>query len=280
MPAVVAPDPVDIRLLTLVAESGKAAVHEIAARLGMDPREVASRLVALSGTGLPLIVGVECDPYGLRAALATAWPQPRTYPPYPVQQPPPRQPPQPRPPDPISTWGPPQSASWARGDQPTRPAWTAPPGQANPVPAPTSTAAGAKGAVGETLRTGVLEGGEQLAVQLVEVVDPADVLFSAAGYRLRDGERAVVVHTEVTNLATTPFPQLPDLHLVLVTGDGQAVPKAPVTLSSRPPYRIGPRPGETAGGHTAYVLPDSTPVTSVRWMFRPDDERHALVWAL
>jgi DNA-binding Lrp family transcriptional regulator len=284
---VVAPDPVDIRLLALVAESGKAAVHEIAARLGMDPREVASRLVALSGTGLPLIVGVECDPYGLRAALATAWPQPRAYPPappYPVQpqprQPPQPQPPQPRPPDPISTWGPPQSSSWARGDQPTRPAWTAPPSQANPVPAPTSTAAGAKGAVGETLRTDVLEGGGQLAVQLVEVVDPADFLFSAAGYRLRDGERAVVVHTEVTNLATTPFPQLPDLCLVLVAGDGRTVTKAPVTLSSRPPHRIGPRPGETAGGHTVYVLPDSTPITSVRWTLRPDDEQHALVWAL
>jgi hypothetical protein len=119
---VVAPDPVDIRLLALVAESGKAAVHEIAARLGMDPREVASRLVALSGTGLPLVVGVECDPYGLRAALAGAWPQPRPYPSAPVQQPPPRPPPQPRPPDPISTWGPPQSSSWARGDQPTGPA--------------------------------------------------------------------------------------------------------------------------------------------------------------
>ena len=64
-----APDPVDIRLLSLVAESGKAAVHDIAARMGMDPREVASRLVALSATGLPLIVGVECDPHGLRGAI-------------------------------------------------------------------------------------------------------------------------------------------------------------------------------------------------------------------
>ena len=60
----VAPDPVDIRLLSLVAESGRAAVHDIAARVGMDPREVAARLTALSATGLPLIVGVECDPNG------------------------------------------------------------------------------------------------------------------------------------------------------------------------------------------------------------------------
>src|SRR5690242_686418 len=51
---------------------GRAAVHEVAARVGMDPREVASRLVALSATGLPLLVGVECDPGRLRQAAAAA----------------------------------------------------------------------------------------------------------------------------------------------------------------------------------------------------------------
>ena len=35
---VVPPDPVDARLLAVLAESGRAAVHEIAQRLGMDPR--------------------------------------------------------------------------------------------------------------------------------------------------------------------------------------------------------------------------------------------------
>ncbi|MFC5099600.1 AsnC family protein [Kibdelosporangium philippinense] len=79
-PAVVTPDPVDMRLLSLIAEMGRAAVHEVAARLGMDPREVASRLVALSANGLPLVVGVECDPNGIRAALAAMTP-----PSYPVQ---------------------------------------------------------------------------------------------------------------------------------------------------------------------------------------------------
>src|SRR5689334_9684967 len=66
----------------MLAEMGRAAVHELAARVGMDPREVASRLVALSGSGLPLLVGVECDPNGIRNALMAAqsmnqggWPQ-------------------------------------------------------------------------------------------------------------------------------------------------------------------------------------------------------------
>ena len=51
-------DPVDARLLAALAELGKAAVHELAAKVGMDPREVAYRLVALSGSGLPLLVAL------------------------------------------------------------------------------------------------------------------------------------------------------------------------------------------------------------------------------
>ncbi|HEX5407661.1 MAG TPA: AsnC family protein [Pseudonocardiaceae bacterium] len=292
-----APDPVDIRLLSLVAESGKAAVHDIAARLGMDPREVASRLVALSATGLPLIVGVECDPYGLRNAIANAnaWlnqaPPPQRYGPggpsgpYPApprQQQPVQAPPRP---DPMSTWGPPQTSSWARGDHPTRPAWTAPPSQAT-ASAPTGiavgsvqTSTGRTGTVGDTLH-GEGPDGEQVTIHLVELVDPADFLFTAAGYRLREGERSVVVHTEMTNRGTTSFPQLPDLYLVLVAKDGQTVGKAPVSLSSRPPHRIGVRPGETAGGHTVYVLPETTELTSIRWTARPDDEQHMLTWTV
>ncbi|NBH03420.1 AsnC family protein, partial [Amycolatopsis sp. SID8362] len=67
-------DPVDTRLLAALADLGKTAVHELAAKVGMDPREVAYRLVALSGSGLPLLVGVESDPQGLRAAIAGAPP--------------------------------------------------------------------------------------------------------------------------------------------------------------------------------------------------------------
>jgi hypothetical protein len=421
---VAAPDPVDIRLLALVAELGQAAVHDVAARLGLDPREVASRLVALSGSGFPLLVGVECDQSGLRNALAgaNAWlahtaatqaaaaqtaaaqaaaghaaagppaaspaghpppgygmpapgpqagrpaptPQPHLGPPsvpFPAAHPaPPTQntpatphPPTPAaPPTPASTWGPPQSSAWARGDQPTRPAFTQPPTRATAgpppggsgphppagsgphppagsgpypaagvgVPHPTSGGSGphppypqagaatpypaagtaptppgghyppgggsgphrppppgpnpAPGRLGDTLRAEG-PGGEPLTIQLVDLVDPADLLFSAAGYRLREGERAVVVHTELTNRGAAPFPTLPDLYLVLVAKDGHTVRKAPVTLSSRPPHRIGLPPGETAGGHTVYVLPENTEITAIRWSAR-DDESHAVTW--
>ncbi|MBE1464524.1 hypothetical protein H4W33_003536 [Kibdelosporangium phytohabitans] len=376
------PDPVDMRLLTLLAEMGRAAVHEVAARLGMDPREAASRLVALSANGLPLVVGVECDPGKLRALLAASaspppayhpvqgtpsgvypasaypqsGPQPGAYPPpntghsYPMgppsganaypaahpqqppphahpvmgtpsgvypaagtpsgvyppppppyqstpsgayqvhgtpsgryqapAQPPPSQPipvqPPPPPADPVmSTWGPPQTATWARGDQPG--AQSQHGGQPQPSHQAPRAATTRTAKVGETLETEGLEG-EYLAIQLVELVDPADFLFTAAGYRLQEGERSVVVHTEMVNRGNQAFNSLPDLYLVLVTKDGQTVSKAPVSLSSRPPHRIGVAPGETAGGHAVYVLPEHTEITAIRWTARPDDTSRALTW--
>lgn len=348
-------DPVDVRLLGVVAEMGRAAVHEVAARVGMDPREVASRLVALSATGLPLLVGVECDPARLAQAAAQALaaasppygvqnpygqqqyppsgpmqtpyppqqqqpqPQPQSQPlpgplappsgphsvpqpmmprtgppsapfpaqslptgppsqpfPAPVQQaPPPQQQPQPtvQVEAPISTWGPPQTSTWARGDAPpqdvTQP--TVRPDRAEPDVR--------QGKVGSALQTEGLEG-ERLSITLVEVVDPADYLFTAAGYRLQEGERSVVVHTELTNRGSVAFQSLPDLYLVLVTPDGKTISKAPVSLSSRPPHRIGVPPGETQGGHTVYVVPEHTEITSVRWSPRPDEESRTLTWTV
>jgi DNA-binding Lrp family transcriptional regulator len=296
-------DPVDLRLLGVIAELGRAAVHDVAARLGMDPREVASRLVALSGSGLPLLVGVECDQNGIRAALARANAAAIPSGPYPVQGfPRPPGPPQPFPghpqgpqpmhggppppsapfpaqngppsapiPAPIRTWGPPQTSSWARGDQ------QPPAPMDRPQPARGNGADVRTGKVGATLSTEGLEG-EQLAIQLVELVDPADYLFTAAGYRLQEGERSVVVHTELANRGTVPFQTLPDLYLVLVTPDGQTISKAPVSLSSRPPHRIGVAPGETVGGHTVYVVPESIVIASVRWTPRPDEESRAITW--
>ncbi|MDX3186900.1 AsnC family protein [Streptomyces sp. MN03-5084-2B] len=348
-------DPVDTRLLAALADLGKAAVHELAAKVGMDPREVAYRLVALSGSGLPLLVGVESDPNGLRAAIAGAPPSWANRPPQqqfpPPSQPVPQQPQQPGPPMPppvqgtpsgpynvqgapsgpytvqgapsgpytvqgapsgpytvqgtpsgphhvqgrpsgrypgpppqqqpprpprpftpppvpldpaVSTWGVPQTASWARGDEPAR---------------PSGPAAGKRGRLGEVMETQGLEG-EQLSVQLLEVQDPADYLFSAAGYRLEDGERAVVVHTEITNRGAIPFASLPDNYLELLAADGQAIGKAPVSLTSRPPHKIGVKPGETLGGHTVYVLPDVTRVVSVRWSPRPEPDERTITWSI
>ncbi|MGW4209894.1 AsnC family protein [Lentzea sp. NPDC004789] len=277
----VAPDPVDARLLALLADSGRAAVHEIAQRLGMDPREAAMRLITLSGSGLPLLVGVECDPNGIRRALANAAAygnylgQPAGGPyaghqsgphhvsgPHQVPYAPPPPPTsQPFPAQPQATWGPPQSAGWVRADQ--------------PQPRPVSRT----GKIGTALEADSLEGAH-LSIQLVEVVDPADFLFTAAGYKLAEGERAVVVHTEVTNTSQVPYTSLPDMYLVLVTKTGETVTKAPVSLSSRPAHKLGAQPGETSGGHTVFVLPETTEVIQVRWSVRPEVDLNTLVWTV
>ena len=255
-------------------------MHEIAQRLGMDPREAAMRLITLSGSGLPLLVGVECDPNGLRRALANAaaygnYMGPPSSGPYAVHQSgphhvsgphqvpygPPNPPSQPFPAQPQATWGPPQMSGWVRADQ--------------PQPRPVSRT----GKIGSALDAESLEGAH-LSIQLVEVVDPADFLFTAAGYKLAEGERAVVVHTEVTNTSQVPYTSLPDMYLVLVTKTGETVTKAPVSLSSRPAHKLGVQPGETAGGHTVFVLPDTTDVIQVRWSVRPEVDLNTLVWTV
>ncbi|TCP45442.1 hypothetical protein EV191_11685 [Tamaricihabitans halophyticus] len=339
----VATDPVDARLLAAVAELGRAAVHDVAARLGMDPREVASRLIALSASGLPLLVGVECDPNGIRAALNAAGGHPQGTPsgrypvhgtpsgPYSVRgtpsgpYPPPRPAAQPPPPaapaagrqpaavppgsaplgsmppnatphpagpprfsaqpqpggSTFGVWGPPQLSNWARGDQQSGLAGATHQGSGHGAAdmERTRPVGGGRrsGKVGETLETVGLEG-EPLSIQLVELQDPADFLFTAAGYQLAEGERAVVVHTELANHGTVPFPSLPDNYLVLITTDGRTINKTPVSLSSRPAHGIGVNPGETAGGHTVFVLSETVALREVRWSAQPGDETRALTW--
>ena len=53
-----------------------------------------------------------------------------------------------------------------------------------------------------------------------------------------------------------------------------------MSLSSRPPHRIGVPPGDTAGGHTVYVLPEDAQITAVRWSARPDEDKNSLTWTV
>lgn len=302
---VTAPDPVDLRLLAVLAESGRAAVHEIAAKVGIDPRDAAARLITLSANGVPLLVGAECDAYRLQSFVASqqqaqwaaahssapqsalppypqhqfgpgpnyvapqqqypapqSWPFPRQpVPQSPIvaplsQQAPPSAPvPQQPPATPAAIWGPPQSAAWAR----------------SAAPAPTA------GKIGDALSTTTPDG-DQLTLRLLEVVDPADFLFQAAGHTLAPGERAVVAHTEVTNTGTSDYSAEPDHYLVLCTDEGRTVGKSTVTLSSRQPHGAGVRHGDTVGGHAVYVLGASSRVIEIRWMPRPGSP--SLVWEL
>lgn len=285
MLAVSAPDPADAHLLALVAEVGRVAVHDLARRAGMDAREVAARLAGLAASGLPLVVGVECDPTALRHALAT-WAPPaarrggqpahdRWYGPgFQVsQQPGPL--PLPEPPRAAAGW----PAAFGQGTGGFSAAWAGGDELVTPTVRTTPSSRRRTGAVGDSLPA---EGpsGERLVITLVEVVDPADFLFTAAGHRLPPEQRSVVVHTEVTNRGDQPLSTAPDLYLVLLDGEAKAVSKAPVTLSSRPPHRVGVQPGETAGGHTVFVLPEAAELAAVRWSPGPDAESGALTWTV
>lgn len=295
---VATPDPADARLLALVAEVGRVAVHDLARRAGMDVREVAARLAGLAATGLPLVVGVECDPTALRHTLASwgppgprhgAWEAQRQWAPDPAtgrhQAPPAGS-------MPVAEYG-------RAPDYGPEPGWGPVPGF-GPEQAPdagTSRAAGnhasgrrQMGGLGDSL-DGTGPAGEPLTVRLVEVLDPADFLFTSAGYRLQPGQRCVAVHTEVTNRAAAPLELLPDEHLVLADSEGDTVPRTPVSLPSRPPHRTGLLPGETAGGHTVFVLPSRARLSAVRWTASPvpapshttggnGQVTEALVWAL
>jgi hypothetical protein len=305
---------------------------EVAARVGLDPRDAAVRLVNLAATGLTLRVTVEADPVQLQAALAYQYPAqqqpqftqsqpyPQQYqqvPPNPYQQqgypqpgpqgqgpsgrypmppqpsqamPAPQAPPAPaqaapvpnpnivRTPggslDAVGTWGPAQAATWARGDKP--------PARENSASVATSLVAPVKpraGQEGDTLHTTGL-GGQDLSIALLEVVDPADMIFSAAGYTLQDGERAIVVHTEITNHGPVSYDLLGDLYLYLVAADGTELSKAPLTLQSRPPHQIGIATAATSGGHTVYVVDDAVEITRVKWLPSPDNPSEAVTWSL
>lgn len=314
---VTTPDPVDIRLLAMLADAGKVAVHELAGRLGMDPREAATRLINLSASGLPLVVGAECDPGKLRGYLAAMQAQQQAGPAAPMPQgrppagqaaaapPPPAGwnvpgPPGPnpahpgqvppggpadvdsphapagRPPAPsaqqpaLGMWGLPQSSAWARGDEQA--------GQKAGDGAGEGTRP-RTGRVGEQLYTTGLEG-DPISIRLVEVVDPADSLYTAAGYTVGETERPIVVHTELTNHGSRTYNALPDQYLVLYTADGNAIGKAPISLASRPPHTLGVPAGETVGGHAVYVLSRRTRVLEVRWLARPDSLQNSLTWQL
>lgn len=291
VPAVIIADPVDTRLLALVADAGRVAVHDLARHAGLDAREVAARLVALAATGLPLVVGVECDQAALRQALAGhgAQARPTDSPVWPQPNPPGTaaarhstgQHPQPA--DGVSlAWGPPGSAGWVRGD--STPYGDNPHGDDPPTPTVRTTPsrrARHTGVVGDTLHADSTStaDGANVAVRLVEVVDPANFLYAAAGHTLQPGLRSVVVHTELTNRGTAAFTGQPDLHLVLLASDGQQVSRAAATLSSRPPHRAGIHPGETVSGHTVYVLPEGAELAAVRWSAQPDDP-WALTWTV
>jgi len=301
------PDAADLRLLVELARSGSIGLPQAAWQAGMMQVEAATRMVAMAEAGLPLRLVAEGDrsllwqivqrgpapfpamnvvgnaghtvPFGDAAQLPAVSGSPDAPGAAAFSA--------------ESVWGIPGTASWtSRADQPA----------GAPVPPPTArateSAAVAQSAlataqadptevapitagppVGRSQRTVGLSG-EQLSVTVLQVIDPGNDILTSAGYRLDDGERAVLVHTALANAGPAEHDCMPDLYLFLVDAAGRTLPKAPVAVAGHPAHRVGVLSGAQADGWTIFLIDAATGLTGVRWSVRPDLIDRTLTWSL
>ncbi|WP_029137057.1 hypothetical protein [Nakamurella lactea] len=295
------PDAVDLRLLAELAKTPSAGLPQLAWQAGLGQQDAAARLVTMNDAGLPLRLVAEGDPAALwqivqRGPVPAATPN---MPPPAWQQTAARpgpvvSPAGPASPDaamtpmsPESMWGVPGTAAWASRE--ADPASTTQQGWSTEVTATTLAERAAGPAqvppmthtppVGTAQRAVGLSG-ERLVVTVTEVVDPGDDILSAAGFRLDDTERAVLVRTTVANDGPAPHDCMPDLYLFLVAADGRALPKAPVAIGGHPAHRVGVAGGDSADGWTIFLIDSDVAVVGVRWCVRPDLADRTLTWSL
>lgn len=122
--------------------------------------------------------------------------------------------------------------------------------------------------------------GEQVTVNVAEVIDPGNAILIDAGYRLDDDERAVLVRTTVANAGPAPHDTMPDLYLFLVDATGRTLPKAPVAVAGHPSHRVGVAAGESAEGWTIFLIDTAVRLSGVRWCVRPDLADRTLTFSL
>lgn len=274
------PDTFDLRLLAELTRSTPVGLAQAAWQAGMSQTEAAARLVTMNEAGMPLRLVAEGDPAALWQIMQRG----------PVRQPgAPSEPPQAQPtqpahtqpgyavggPSPESMWGIPGTATWAnRADSatgaqvaPAQPPAAPPPAERRWVPVGSPQPA-----------TGL--SGEQLTVTVAEVIDPGNDILNAAGFRLDDTERAVLVRTTIANAGPAPHDCMPDLYLFLMAADGSTLPKAPVAIAGRPAHRVGVAAGASVEGWTIFLIAADAELIGVRWCVRPDLSDRALTWSL
>jgi hypothetical protein len=165
--------------------------------------------------------------------------------------------------DVTSTWGVPGTSSWARAsaepaaaavETPPPPTW-----QTLPVYGPS---------------------GEQLAVTVLEVLDPADSVLTGAGFRMEPGQRAVLVHSSVANNGQVPYYPVGDLYLVLETTSRQLLGRAAIAVGSHPAFPVGVVPGQTTHGWSVFLIPSEVGLAGIKWCIRPDLPQTILSWPI
>jgi hypothetical protein len=120
--------------------------------------------------------------------------------------------------------------------------------------------------------------GEHLNISLQQIIDPADTILTSVGYRIDQGERALLVQTTVSNQGPIDYESLPDLYLVLLSGTGNILQKAAMAVAGYPAHRVGVPAGAHTSGWTVFLVPADTEVAEVRWSVRPDLANRTVSW--
>ena len=218
--------------------------------------------------------------------------------------------------EPASVWGVPGTSDWVRPpeENPTptsHPADNAPDGtdpadsdpapgvepvsdsepvpDSDPVPGsgPTDTPAGHTGALeptrrvltsGEPVQPVVGLFGEQLDVGLQQILDPADNILTAVGYRIDENERALLVQTSVGNRGPVAYESLADLYLEVVDAGGIVLRKAAMAVAGYPAHTVGVPANTLVSAWTVFLVPVGTEVAEVRWSIRPDLSDRTVSW--
>lgn len=193
---------------------------------------------------------------------------------------------------PAAVWGVPGTADWVRAtdDQPRESDESDPVPDSDVLPdsGPTTDPEPQSAAPAEPTRRVLTSGrpvqpvvglfGEQLDVGLQQILDPADAILTAVGYRIDDGERALLVQTSVGNRGPVAYESLADLYLELLDAGGNVLPKAAMAVSGYPAHTVGVPANTLASGWTVFLVPVDTEVAQVRWSVRPDLPDRTVSW--
>ena len=120
--------------------------------------------------------------------------------------------------------------------------------------------------------------GEQLDVGLQQILDPADTILRAVGYRIEPGERALLVQTSVGNRGPADYESLADLYLEIVDSTGRVLRKAAMSVNGYPAHQVGVPAHTLVSGWTVFLVPADSEVAQVKWSVRPDLSHRTVSW--
>lgn len=197
---------------------------------------------------------------------------------------------------PAAVWGVPGTSDWVRptDDQPGDRAWSSEgsdPAGADDTPDTGPTDGGnpdSSAVTVEPTRRVLTSGqpvqpvvglfGEQLDVGLQQILDPADAILTAVGYRIDEGERALLVQTSVGNRGPVAYESLADLYLEVLDAGGTVLRKAAMAVAGYPAHTVGVPAHTLASGWTVFLVPVDTEVAQLRWSVRPDLPDRTVSW--